>query len=129
VHNLQIKSVSLSAHQNVVYLERPKVVEPAQEKKSSVAAIKKEYFDLTRLDTIQSLENFYTIFKNISIGNLNEDAKTKIETKFNQLIALTDSLSKRSTFMANISDTSNIKQDVRNLMDQATMEGDVIQTS
>lgn len=129
IPNLQVKSVSLSDRQNVVFLERPKVVEIAQEKKPTVAALKKGYFDLATLDSIQSLEGFYAVFKNISIGNLDEDARIKIEAKYNQLIAKMDSLSRRSTFTSNISETSNIQLDVRNLMDQASLEGDAIESS
>jgi signal transduction histidine kinase len=129
IPNLPVKNVSLSDNQNVIIVERPKVVESVQEKKPTIAAIKKEYFDLTRLDTIRSLEHFYAIFKNVSIANLNEDTRIKIDAKFNQLIAQMDSLSKRSTFKSNISDTSNIKQDIRSLADQATLEGNAIQSS
>jgi signal transduction histidine kinase len=129
VHNLVVKSVSLSDRQNVIFLERPKVAEPVQEKKPIVADVKKEYFDVTRLDSIQSLEDFYAIFKNVSMGNLNEDVKIKIDAKFNQLMAQMDSLAKRASVMNSISDTSNIKNDIQSLKDQATLEGDIIQTS
>jgi len=128
VQNLLVKSVTLSDKENVIVVERPKVVEPVHEKKSTVS-VKKEHFDLARLDTIQSLADFYAVFKNISIGSLNEDVKIKIDAKFNQLIAQMDSLARRSSYTNNISDTSNLKEDIRSLMDEATLEGDAMQSS
>lgn len=81
-------------------------------------------FDLTKLDSIQSLTVFYSVFKNYQIKNLSEDMKRKVDAKFNQLVAdLQDSLLRsESLFAGRISDSSFVGEDLKNLIEQASSE-------
>ncbi len=85
-------------------------------------------FDLTKLDSIQSLTAFYAIFKNLPIKDLSETAKRRIDAKFNQLvIQLQDSLMRNEgTFMGRISDSSFVNDDIKNLLAQATQESQML---
>jgi len=129
VQDWLVKSINLSDKENVIIVERPKVTELVQKKKPLNAAPKPN-FDFAKLDSVKSLSGFYEVFKNISIGSLDEDAKMKIETKFNHLILqMEDSVSRLSlsTYKNSITDTTTIKEDIQSLMNQATLEGDAIQ--
>jgi len=80
-------------------------------------------FDLSRLDSIQSLTVFYAVFKNISMSSLTPEARARIDAKFRQLVSrMQDSVSRRPDFMANISDSSFVAEDIRNLLNHATRE-------
>ena len=94
---------------------------------------KKTYFkdfDLSKLDSIQSLTAFYAIFKSFSIKDMNEETKLKIDAKFNQLVAqLQDSIQrKNSGFIGRISDSSFVNDDIKNLLAQATHESNTLET-
>ena len=93
---------------------------------------KKTYFkdfDLSKLDSIQSLTAFYAIFKSISIKDMSEETKVKLDAKFNQLVAqLQDSvLSKNTGFIGRISDSSFVNDDIKNLLAQATQESKTLE--
>ena len=93
---------------------------------------KKTYFkdfDLSKLDSIQSLTAFYAIFKSITIKDLSEATKVKVDAKFNQLVAqLQDSLQRKNVgFIGRISDSSFVDDDIRNMLAQATEESSTLQ--
>ena len=87
-----------------------------------------ESFDLSKLDSIQSLTAFYAIFKNFPIKNMSEAAKKKIDAKFNQLvIQLQDSITNNNNgFIGKISDSSFVNDDIGNLLSQATQESKML---
>jgi signal transduction histidine kinase len=91
---------------------------------------KKEYFsnfDLSKLDSIRSLTVFYAIFKSYPMKNLNEQARRRVDAKFNQLmVQLQDSLNRRSAFIGKISDSSFVSEDIKNLMSQADLENKLL---
>jgi signal transduction histidine kinase len=128
VQDLQVLNVNLSEKENVIIVDHPKLSEP--QKPSS---IKEELsdFDLSKLDSIKSLTVFYAVFKNISIKNLNEDARIRIDAKFNQLVAdMEDSVARSQTnFMGNISDSSFVTEDLKSLLNYATIESEALQTN
>ena len=83
-------------------------------------------FDITKIDSIQSLTAFYAIFKNYQIEDLDEAMQLRIDAKFNELIGrLQDSSTNNNavSFMRNISDTTYLQQDISNLLSQAVQEG------
>ncbi len=93
---------------------------------------KKTYFkdfDLSKLDSIQSLTAFYAIFKSIPIKDMDEETKLKLDAKFNQLIAqLQDSVLRKNTgFTGRISDSSFVNDDIKNLLEQATQESKTLE--
>ena len=88
---------------------------------------KKSYFkdfDLSKLDSIQSLTAFYAIFKSFSVKDMSEETKMKLDAKFNQLVGnLQDSIQRKNTgFISGISDSSFVNNDIENLLAQATAE-------
>jgi len=84
-------------------------------------------FDLSRLDSIQSLTVFYAVFKNISMSSLSPEVRARIDAKFRELIGrMQDSVSRRGDFMTNISDSSFVTEDIRNLLNHATRESEAL---
>ena len=85
-------------------------------------------FDLSKLDSIQSLTVFYAIFKNFPIKDMSESAKKQIDAKFNELILqMQDSLRGNSTVMGRISDSSFVDDDIKSLLSQATSESETLE--
>lgn len=113
------------------------IAEPIQqkiikEKERSNIAVDEKYFrnfDLKNLDSIQSLTVFYAVFKNYQIEDLDARLKQRIDKKFNELIfKLQDSLieNQQNNFIGRISDSSLVKDDVDNILNQAITEGEVL---
>lgn len=86
-------------------------------------------FDLSKLDSIQSLTVFYAIFKNYQIKDMSADARRKIDAKFNQLVAeLQDSVRQGGIkFTGRISDSSYVSDDIENLLSRAEQENQVLE--
>ncbi len=129
--------VRFSSQDNLLIAELPK---PKEEKKEErkvepIVAVKQtsdtfKDFDLEKLDSIQSITVFYAVFKNIAIQELNPNIRVKIDAKFNQLVAkMQDTVRlKGSGFISSISDSSFVKDDIRNLLNQAAIENRTLQT-
>lgn len=80
-------------------------------------------FDLSKLDSIQSLTVFYAIFKNYQIGDMSEEARMRIDKKFNELIAaMQDAEGNSLRFMGRITDTSYVADDMKSLLEMAEQE-------
>jgi signal transduction histidine kinase len=128
IQGLQVLTMTLSEKENVIIVDRPKLAEP---QKSSSIRDELSDFDLSKLDSINSLTVFYAVFKNISIKSLNEDARIRIDAKFNQLVAaMEDSVARSQTnFMGNISDSSFVTEDLKSLLNYATIESEALLTN
>lgn len=88
-------------------------------------------FDLSKLDSIQSLTVFYAVFKNYQIQDLNENVRTRVDKKFNELVQqLQDSaaMGNQQAPIGRISDSSFVRDDVQNLLNQASRENRTLQT-
>ncbi len=129
--------VRFSAPDNLLIAELPKPKEEKKEEKKAepVVTVKQpsdvfKDFDLEKLDSIQSITVFYAVFKNVAIQDLNPNARVKIDAKFNQLVAkMQDTVRlKGSGFISSISDSSFVKDDIRNLLNQAVTENKILQT-
>lgn len=85
-------------------------------------------FDLSMLDSIQSLTVFYAIFKNYNIEELDGEVKQKIDAKFNELVGQLQNPLKANeiSFLSNISDSTYVRDDINNLLTQARMESQVL---
>jgi len=85
-------------------------------------------FDISKLDSIQSLTAFYAIFKRYPMNTLSEEARRKIDEKFNQLVNQHEDSLKiaGSEFMGKISDSSLVGDDIRNLLSQAQLENSTL---
>jgi signal transduction histidine kinase len=115
----------LNISSGVLTVERPVI-----EVKSEPLPKAKPVFDLSRLDSIRSLNRFYTIFRTLPIGDLDEESRLKVDTRFHQLVALhDDSIASRAvpTLVTNISDSSAIAEDVHNLLNYVGIETQILE--
>ncbi|MBT1686319.1 HAMP domain-containing histidine kinase [Fulvivirgaceae bacterium PWU37] len=120
VQDMKVLRINLS--ENVLVAERSKA--PA---KTTTLRDQLSDFDLSRLDSIQSLTVFYAVFKNISMSNLSPEARARIDAKFRELVGrMQDSVSRRSDYMANISDSSFVAEDIHNLLSHASRESEAL---
>jgi hypothetical protein len=85
-------------------------------------------FDLSKLDSIQSLTVFYAVFKNFPMKSLSKAAKESVDNKFYELVAQLEDSVRRSQFIGKISDSSFVNQDVENLLSQATFENKTLKS-
>ncbi len=82
-------------------------------------------FDLTELDSIQSLTVFYGFIKNLDIQKLNSELRTRIDDKFYQLMSQqndTLGLFVSQSPIGRISDSSLVTEDISLLILQAQQE-------
>ncbi|MBA4054145.1 MAG: hypothetical protein C0490_05485, partial [Marivirga sp.] len=130
IQDMKVRRVNLSATENVIIVDRSKLPEKKSEETASLKNTLQD-FDLTRLDSIQSLTVFYAIFKNVSLKDLNEEARLKIDAKFNQLVAQRQDSTARtqSPFSGNITDSSFVAEDIRSLVKHATFESGSLETN
>lgn len=86
-------------------------------------------FDVLKLDSVQSLAMFYTIFKNYQIKNLTALEKQRIDDKLLELVKeIEDSLAKsQKVFLGRISDSSFVQDDIKNLIAQASHDNEILQ--
>lgn len=118
IHDMKVLRLNLS--QNILVAERNQA--PTKTTRDQL-----NDFDLSRLDSIQSLTVFYAVFKNISMSNLTPEARARIDAKFRELVGrMQDSVSRKSNFIANISDSSFVAEDIHNLLNHASRESDAL---
>jgi signal transduction histidine kinase len=137
IDDFQIVKINFSDKGNVLVIDPLKPIEekkvtPVVEFKPKEDPIKNQFkdFDLSNLDSIQSITVFYAIFKNVAIKELNPDAQRKIDIKFNSLVQkLQDSIrSNGKKFIGSISDSSFVNDDIKNLLNQASVESRMLQS-
>jgi signal transduction histidine kinase len=117
----------LNVSSGILTLERP-VVEAKSEPLPKVRPV----FDLSRLDSIRSLNRFYAIFRALPISDLDEESRAKVDIRFRQLVTLhDDSIASRSTptLVPNISDSSAIAADVHNLLNYIGIETQIVENN
>jgi signal transduction histidine kinase len=83
-------------------------------------------FDISQLDSIRSLTVFYAVFKNYEIASLPKETKEKIDAKFNQLVRQLATEDEKNRFIGKISDSSFVRTDVTNLLEQARYENKLL---
>ncbi len=109
-------------------------VAPIAEQKTEVAKteVAKEYFkdfDLSKLDSIQSLTVFYAIFKNFDRKNLSPEQLQRVDTKFNELVLQLQTSAQSQgvkPFIGKINDSTFLAEDIRVLITQAKQEGELL---
>ncbi len=131
IKGYRILRLELGGERNALFVERiaePPVTALAQEPKPEIASEYFKDFDLSKIDSIQSLTAFYAIFKNYSVSDLNTDVKKKLDEKLNELVGeLQDSIRRsREAFVGSISDSSFVIDDIRNLIGQAEVESSIL---
>lgn len=85
-----------------------------------------EDFDISQLDSIRSLTVFYAVFKNYEIASLPKEMKEKIDAKFQQLVRQLKTEEEKNSFIGKISDSSFVRTDVTNLLEQARYENKLL---
>ncbi|HYF68909.1 MAG TPA: ATP-binding protein [Ohtaekwangia sp.] len=84
-------------------------------------------FDLSKIDSIQSLTAFYAIFKNYQMQDLDEATRKRLDEKFNALVKnLQHGEPEESQFIGKISDSSFVADDIENLLAQAEKENEAL---
>ncbi|MEJ7646395.1 MAG: HAMP domain-containing sensor histidine kinase [Chryseolinea sp.] len=82
-------------------------------------------FNLAQLDSITSLTVFYHVFKNYDMSSLDAATRARVDAKFNELIGKLQKPTKKE-FIGRISDSSFVKNDVKNLLEQAKLENELL---
>ncbi|MTI40608.1 sensor histidine kinase [Fulvivirga lutimaris] len=78
---------------------------------------------LSQLDSIQSLQEFYALFKGIRMDNLSTDVRNSIDLKFDELLSGVEGTTSDSTsYITNITDTTVVKNDLQNLLKEVQRE-------
>jgi signal transduction histidine kinase len=134
VPDFQLKSLTSSGNENILVAEKIVPLVPLAEAPQQGAGkplLSKDYFkdfDLSKLDSIQSLTVFYSIFKNYQIRDMSEQAKRRVDAKFNQLVKqLEDSVRQAGTaFYGGISDSTFVQDDIKSLINQARKESQTL---
>ncbi|HYC86741.1 MAG TPA: HAMP domain-containing sensor histidine kinase [Chryseosolibacter sp.] len=131
VTDRKVAGLQLSEKENVLLIEPVATAGPAPVIANQDPAKEDKYFrdfDLSKLDSIQSLTVFYAIFKNYEIKRLSPQAKRKVDAKFHELVTeLQDSVNRRqSAIIGRISDSSFVSDDVSNLLTQASQESQML---
>jgi signal transduction histidine kinase len=104
---------------------------PAQEITKTPAPTREyfRYFDLSMLDSIQSLTVFYSVFKNLELKEMDAKTRQRIDAKFNQLVQqLEDSVKQAGTTVyRSITDSTLVADDIRSLIEQVRGERTILQ--
>jgi signal transduction histidine kinase len=127
IQDYKVTGLLLSEQESILTIDPIK-----NEKVNQTPITNREYFkdfDLSKIDSIQSLTVFWAIFKNYSEKDLSPEAKRRVDAKFAQLLGrLQDSaLQKKNPFMGKISDSSFVSDDLKNLLSKATLESQTLQ--
>lgn len=84
-------------------------------------------FNLSNLDSIQSLTVFYAVFKNYDRRKLSEEEQKKVDAKFNELMkqleqSVSEPVVTSNSFIGKITDSTFVAQDIKNLVGQVEEE-------
>ena len=132
INDYKIVKLQLVEGKQVLTVDRLKAVKhqtPAMTSRGEETGAYFKDFDLSKLDSIQSLTVFYAIFKNYQLKDMSAEAKRRIDAKFTQLVQqLQDSLNRRdNAFIGKISDSSFVSDDITNLLEQSTLESQMLE--
>lgn len=133
IEGYNIKNIVVSNDEVILNVETSQVPVVAKKDVREKQSSSKEYFDdfdLSKLDSIKSLTVFYAIFKNYQIRDMKEETREKIDDKFQELVGqLRDSLNRSAiTIINNISDTTYLEDDIQNLLSQARVENQMLES-
>lgn len=106
---------------------RPEVASatPAQEPVAKAV----EQINLSTLDSVTSLTVFFSLFKNVDYKSLSPEIQDRVDAKFAELRDSQQYDAGRRVpeiFVRNISDSSLVAEDIRNLIRQATQESQAL---
>lgn len=106
---------------------RPEAVASATPAQEPVTKAE-EKFNLSQLDSIQSLTVFYAVMRNKDFTKLSPQELARVDAKFKELEEQHRKTESRKpeAFVGNISDSSFVAEDIRNLIRQATQESEAL---
>jgi signal transduction histidine kinase len=121
--------LTTSDGQTILNVKPISAITPTQEKVTHKSGEYFKDFDISKLDSIQSLTVFYAIFKNYQIKDMSADVRRKIDAKFNQLVTeLQDSIRHGELkFVGRISDSSYVSDDIETLLSRAEQENQTLE--
>jgi signal transduction histidine kinase len=131
IEGKQVLELASAASGNFLVVESTASETPVASNETQITS--KEYFrdfDLSQLDSIQSLTMFYAVFKKYSIEDLNPAARRKVDAKFSELVAELSDSTPRTVIpiFHQITDSTLVADDIRNLLEQATLENETLQS-
>ncbi|MEJ1240805.1 HAMP domain-containing sensor histidine kinase [Chryseolinea sp. T2] len=83
-------------------------------------------FNTASLDSIESLTVFYSMLKAQNMSDLDEATRKRIDERFHELIGELQPRTRQNEFVSRISDSSFVKNDVENLLEQAKFESSMM---
>jgi len=134
VDGYTINNLASSAQESVLTIGQIKL--PVQKPTEIATASKQtsdrnffQNFDLSNLDSIQSLTVFYAVFKNYDRKQLSKDDLKRVDDKFNELLSRLENSAKqqqRQAFVGKITDSTFLAEDVKNLLSQVRGESQTL---
>jgi len=132
VDGFTINNFVASAQENVLTLER--MARPTQNPTAPVTTAPQpadvfQNFDLTNLDSIQSLTVWHAVFKNFDRKQLSEEELKRIDDKFNELVSQLENSARqqpRQAFVGRITDSTFVAEDIKNLLSQVQLESEIL---
>lgn len=125
VENHVVKSVQ-AGERNIVYVDDAKPVTTEEKPVTQGTTVIANRFELNRLDTVQSLAALFELLQSYPV--MGEEAKTQLNAKYDQLLSkMSDSVASRKTYLEKISNTSVVNEDIKNLINQASIEDKTLQ--
>ena len=102
------------------------VVEQQKQSDKPDASQPTRNFDIATLDSIRSLTVFYSMLKTQNMSDLDEATRRRIDARFHELVGELQPRERKNEFVSRISDSSFVKNDVENLLEQAKLESSMM---
>jgi signal transduction histidine kinase len=134
IPGFQIKGITVMANERIITAEKIVPQSAAQESPRVIlpqTPASDDYFrnfNLSMLDSIQSLTVFYSIFKNYQIKDMDPEVRKRVDAKFDLLVKqLEDSVRQSGTsLIGGITDSTFVGDDIRSLIGQVRGESQTL---
>lgn len=118
------QSVRLAPNAGNYTLTVERIPPPVEAPKQVARPVVRSYDrEVASLDTVKSLAVFYLIVRNMAMDALDDEQKDRVDLKFNELLrSMQDSVSTAEAPLISITDSTEITDDIRRLMERALAE-------
>jgi signal transduction histidine kinase len=117
------QSIRLISNNGSYTLAVERLAPPAVISKPAETVTRSYDNEVASLDTVQSLAAFYQIVRDMAMDALNEEQKTKVDLKFNELLkGMQRSGNGEQAITFSITDSTEITDDIKRLMERALAE-------